>query len=140
MHLNVIFFLSLYKPVTIEIKESAVESSNSEKLLGVTIDSKLSFDDHITILCCKTSQKLHALSRVASYMSFDKKRILLKTCITSQFNYCPLVWMCHSRGLNNRINNLHERALRIVYQDKKSDFETLLKNDKSVTIHVRNLH
>ena len=44
--------------------------------------------------------------------------------------------MCHSRGLNNRINNLHERALRIVYQDKKSDFETL----KSVTIHVRNLH
>ena len=69
-------------------------------------------------------------------MSFDKKRILLKTFITSQFNYCPLVWMCHSRGLNNRINNLHERALRIVYQDKKSDFETLLKNGNS----VRNLH
>ena len=73
-------------------------------------------------------------------MSFDKKRILLKAFITSQFNYCPLVWMCHSRGLNNRINNLHERALRIAYQDKKSDFETLLKNDKSVTIHVRNLY
>ena len=48
--------------------------------------------------------------------------------------------MCYSRGLNSRINNLHERALRIVYQNKKSDFETLLKNDKSVTIHVRNLH
>ena len=60
--------------------------------------------------------------------------------ITSQFNYCSLLWMCHSRGLNNRINNLHERALRIVYQDKKSDFETFLKNDKSVTIHVRNVH
>ena len=100
----------------------------------------MSFDAHITILCRKTRQKLHALPRVASYMSFDKKRILLKTFITSQFNYCPLVWMCHSRGLNNRINNLHERALRIVHQDKKSDFETLLKNDKSVTIHVRNLH
>ena len=50
------------------------------------------------------------------------------------------MWMCHSRGLNNRINKLHERALRIVHQDKKSDFETLLKNDKSVTILVRNLH
>ena len=48
--------------------------------------------------------------------------------------------MCHSRGLNNRINSLHEHALRIVYQDKKSDFETLLENDKSVTIHERNLH
>ena len=57
----------------IKIKESAIESSSSEKLLGVTIDNKLSFDDHITTLCRKTSQKLHALSRVASYMSFDKK-------------------------------------------------------------------
>ena len=73
-------------------------------------------------------------------MSFDKKKILLKTFITSQFNYCPLAWMCHSRGLNNKINNLHERTLRNVYQDKKSGFETLLKNDNSVTIHLRNLH
>ena len=48
--------------------------------------------------------------------------------------------MCHSRGLNNRINNLHERALRIVFQDQKSDFKTLLKIGKSVTIHARNLH
>ena len=73
-------------------------------------------------------------------MSFNKKKILLKTFITLQFNYCPLVWMCHSRGLNNRISNLHERALRIAYQDKKSDFEALLKNGKSVIIHVRNPH
>ena len=132
------FFLSPDKPVTTKIKGSAIESSNCEKLLGVTIDSKLSFDDHITNLCRKTSQKLHALSRVASRMSFDKKIILLKTFITSQFNSWPLVWMCHSRGLNNRINNLHESVLRIVYQDEKSDFETLLHN--SVTIHVKNLH
>ena len=50
------------------------------------------------------------------------------------------MWICHSRGLDNRINNLHERVFRIVYQDKKSYFETLLENDKSVTIHVRNLY
>ena len=48
--------------------------------------------------------------------------------------------MCHSKSLNNRINNLHERPLRIVYQNKKSDFETLLKDNKYVTIHLRNLH
>ena len=57
------FFLSPYKPVAIKIKESAIESSNSEKLLAVTIDSKCSFDDHIANLCHKTSQKIHALSR-----------------------------------------------------------------------------
>ena len=47
--------------------------------------------------------------------------------------------MCHGRGLNNKINNIYERALRIVYQDKKSSFETLLKCDKSMSIHVKNL-
>ena len=47
--------------------------------------------------------------------------------------------MCHRRVPNNRLSNLHERALMIVCQDKKSDFETLLKNDMSVTIHVKKL-
>ena len=47
--------------------------------------------------------------------------------------------MYHGRGLNNKINNLHERALRTVYQDKKSSFETLLRHGKSVSIHVKNL-
>ena len=123
--------MSPYKPITIKIKESAIESSNSENLQGVTIDSKLSFDDNMII---------NFVYYPGFNMSFHKKIILLKTFIISQFNYRPLVWMCHNRGLNNSINNLHERALRIVCQDRKSDFETLLKNNKSVAIHVRKLH
>ena len=47
--------------------------------------------------------------------------------------------MCHGRGLNNKINNVQEKAVRIVYQDKKSSFETLLKRDKSTSIHMKNL-
>ena len=57
----------------------------------------------------------------------------------SLFSYCPLVWMCHSRTLNNKINNLHERTLRLVYDDRQSTFEELLNIDKSVVIHDRNL-
>ena len=70
------FLLSTYKPVTTKIKESTTESSDSEIRLSATIDSKLSFDGHIAILCRNTSQKLHGLSRASS---FDKKRIPLKT-------------------------------------------------------------
>ena len=47
-------------------------------------------------------------------MSFDKRRMVMKASIESQFNYCPLIWMFHSRTLNNKINRLHERALRII--------------------------
>ena len=56
-----------------------------------------------------------------------------------QFSYSPLVWMCHSRTLNNKINKLHESALRLVYDDRQSTFEELLNINKSVTIHHRNV-
>ena len=56
--------------------------------------------------------------------------MLFKSFIILQFSYCPIVWMCFSRGLNEKVNNIHETALRIVYQDKKFSFETLLKLDK----------
>ena len=57
----------------------------------------------------------------------------------SQFGYCPIVWMNHRRKLNNRINGVHERALRLVYGEYRSSFEELLEKDNSVTIHQRNL-
>ena len=90
-------------------------------------------------LCRKASQKLHALSRISQYLSQHKKQILFKTFVMSQFNYCPLVWMCHSRGLNNKTNNIHKRALRIAYQEKKSNLKYLLQKRKSVSIHMKNL-
>ena len=57
----------------------------------------------------------------------------------SQFNYCPLIWMCHSCENNNKINRLHERCLRIIYNDKRSSFNALLEKDGSVSIHERNI-
>ena len=57
----------------------------------------------------------------------------------SQINYCPLIWLCHSRKINNQTNKLHERALRLVYNDESSSFRELLERDKSVTIHERNI-
>ena len=63
----------------------------------------------------------------------------MKAVIMSQLSYCPLVWMCHSRILNNKINKLYERALRLVYDDRQPTFEELLNIDNSVTIHHSNL-
>ena len=57
----------------------------------------------------------------------------------SQFSNFPLVWMCHSRANNSKINRLHERCLRIIYSDKQSSFEELLEKDGYVSIHQRNL-
>ena len=59
--------------------------------------------------------------------------------VESQFSWCPLVWMFCSKKLNDRINRIHERALRMVYLDYTMEFEDLLKKDGSVTIHHRNV-
>ena len=63
----------------------------------------------------------------------------MKAFIESQFGYCPLVWMCFNRSCINLINHLHERALRIFYNDNVSSFEDLLQRDQSISIHQRNI-
>ena len=72
-------------------------------------------------------------------MSLDKRKMLLRAFIESQFSYCLLIWMFHSRSLNNQINRLHEKALRIVYGDSKPKFDELLQKDSSFSIHHRNI-
>ena len=87
----------------------------------------------------KANRKLSAL-RLCRFYNFGQRRLLMKYFIESQFAYSPLVWMFHDRGFNNKINKLHERTLRFVYQDDISSFEELLNKDKSVTVHHRNIH
>ena len=115
--------LSTKIAIDVHLEGACITLSSCEKL-GITIDSHLKFDKHISDLCDKFSKKINALCRVTD-MSLDKGRIVMKTFVDSQFNYCPLIWMLHARTLNNKINRLHERALRIVYSDSKS-FNTLL--------------
>ena len=117
----------------------SIKCSKSVKLLGINMDNKLDFNIHVSNICKKVSLKLHALARISHFLGTDKLRILMKSFIESQFGYCPLIWMFHSRTLNNRINRLHERALRLVYRDSTLSFEELLEMDKSFTIHHRNL-
>ena len=66
----------------------------------------------------------NVLGRITNYMSLEKH---------------PLIWMFHSRAINNKINRLHERALRIVITDFKSSFEGLLTKEKSLSIRERNI-
>ena len=70
-------------------------------------------------------------------MSANQRQLLMRSFTMSQFSYCRLTWMCHSRNINNQINKLYECALRLVYNDKSSSFRELLERDKSVTIHGR---
>ena len=125
--------------VSIKIGNDISSNITQVKLLGITLDKSFIFNKHVTILCKKANQNLHALARISKYMSTQQLRLIMKAFISSQFGYCPLIWMFHNRKLNSRINRIQERSLRFVYNDHKSTFSELLKKDNSVTVHNKNI-
>ena len=131
--------LSTTDAFNFKISETKIRNSNSKKLQGVAFDNKLKFEKQIITFCQRTNRKLNALARMTSYVELGKIRIFMNAFFNSQFNYCPIMWMCHSRALNSKINRLHERYLCIIYNDKTSTFKELLEKDNSVSIHYRNI-
>ena len=63
------------KSVSINNEESNVKNKKRQKLLGIKLDSSLSFEGHITSLYKKTNQELHALGRIVNYMDPPKRKI-----------------------------------------------------------------
>ena len=123
----------------VHILHCIVSECDCEKLLGVKIDVNINFNDRISDLCKKASRKISALARVTPFIGLSKRKLLMNAFFTSQFSYCLLIWMCHSSSNNRKINMLHERCLRIIYNDKQSSFTELLNKDSSVSIHIRNI-
>ena len=123
-----------------KLNESQIMKNSEEvDILGIKVDRKLTFHQHIKEICKKAGQKLSALLRMSPYIDKDKRKIIYNSIIKSQFNYCPLVWMFCLRKSNNLMNKIQERALRITHNDFESDFEELLLKNNEITIHHRNL-
>ena len=115
--------------MTINIANDCISNSTDQKILGVI------FVKHNLIkLCKKAGQKIHALARISNFTSLNQRKLIMNAFISSQFSYCPLIWMCHSRSLNAQINKIHECTLRIVYNDSNSSFEELLVKYGSIRI------
>ena len=110
---------------TATINNSYIESEDKQLLLGITNDSNLTFENNISSICKKASQKWNTLEGITPYMNIQTRKTIMKSClVTSKFSYCSLIWMFYSRRLNN--NN-------------KSTFQKLLNKDDSVSIYHRNL-
>ena len=64
-------------------------------------------------ICNRVSKKLHALARISQYMNIHKRRMTMKAFIASKCGYYPLVSTFYIKELNNQVNKVHERVLRI---------------------------
>ena len=124
---------------SIVIDNKTIESSKSVKLLGLTIDNKVNFGIRINNICKVASAKIKGLGRIRNRLNLSEVKILYNSFILSQFNYCCLVWMFCSKPLQNKINQIQKRALRLVYNEPSLNLDKLVELGKSTTIHIKNI-
>ena len=125
--------------LTFEVDDRTIPLTDKVKLLGVTIDSQLKFDDHIKALCQTANRKISAFSHVANFLNYEKGKILYNTFATSNFNYCPLIGMYHKETSTNQVDRVQKRELRILHNDFSLLFEVLLTRTDERKVHIKNL-
>ena len=80
------------------------------KLLGVTIDDKLSFVSHVSQICSKINSKLHCLKRLY-YMPNDVKLLFFKSIVMPHFDYCSSISIYYSKTALQKLSNCYYVSL-----------------------------
>ena len=103
------------------------------KLLGETIDFKLKFDIH------KASKQSGVLKRIGKNLCELGKLNIYHSFILLDFSYCPLTWYFCGEANTKKLEKIQERALRFIYNDYVSNYDTLLALSKMPTLKLRRL-
>ena len=110
----------------INVENTITSSSEAMKVLGVKIDDKLNFTEHILDVCTKARRQLYTLQRLKQVLDYKSHTAIYKSFIMSSFNYCPIVWMFTCKRSLDRIEIIQKRALRFVLDDSESSYHDLL--------------
>ena len=104
----------------------SIEPSEEVTLLGVRLDYQVVINHHTNELCKKTGRQVNALKRLCHHISHAVRMAVFRAFILSNFQYCPAIWHHCSVSNTKKIEKIHERALRYVTNDYKSDYRCLL--------------
>ena len=100
-------------PQKLTIDEKVITSSENVTLLGLEVDSKLHFDEHISKLCNKSTGQLNALCKLGPLIGLEERKILLNSFVYVNFNYRPLLWHFSSRKTINKIENIQKKLHKV---------------------------
>ena len=110
------------------------------KSLRIYISNRLNFHCHISQLFKKAGKKVYVLTRVFKYINILQCKLIANGFIMSQFSHCLLIWISNSRAMEHRINRIHDKALKLIYQNQTQlTFTVLFQENKIVSIHQRNV-
>ena len=118
---------------------SCIISQDCVKVLGITIDKQLHFNEHISLCCTKAARQLNAFARISKYLNLNSRRAIHHRFIASNISYCPLVWHFCGKANNAKLEKIQERSLRILCIDYTSSYEELLRNTGLSTLLLNRL-
>ena len=114
--------------ISICFKDVTLKGANSINILGVEFDQNLSFNSHIHKICNKTSQQINASMRIKTNLDERSKLAIYNAFIVSNFNYCNSVWAFATKSSLIKLDKANERAIRMIYDDKNTPYDVLLKD------------
>ena len=134
-----LMFIGTKESKSIFLNNIEIKASERIELLGLLIDNKLTFKQHVSKICKNANNKLSAINRLRNLINTSQTKSLINTHVLSYFFYCPLIWMFLNKNENEQINKVHKRSLKIIHNNYSSNFEELLLIDDSTKIHTRHL-
>ncbi len=123
----------------IKLGEHQIMNTKTTKIVGVTIDDELKFDQHITLICKKSARQLNVLRKFSHILDSDARMTVYKSFILSNFNFCPLIWHFCGIGNTRKLEKIQKRALRFVLQDFTSSYSELLQKANMPTLYLSRL-
>ena len=120
----------------ISLDGHVITRGNTLKMLGVTLDDKLNFNEHIRNMCQTASCQINALKRISNFLNEQCRMHVYKSFISANFNYCPIVWLFCGKTNLKKLEKLQERALATVYCDKSLAYEDMLKRSGQLCIRL----
>ena len=120
----------------IDLDGHVISRGNTLKMLGVTLDDKLNFNEHVRNICQTASCQINALKRISNFLNEQCRMNVYKSFINANFNYCPIVWLFCGKINLNKLEKLQERALATVYCDNSLTYEDMLKKSGQLCIRM----
>ena len=123
----------------IKLSNVVIKPKNSVKLLGVILDNKLNFKEHIDNICKIASRNTNCLARIRNFIDVKHSRLLYNAYIKSAFGYAPMIWMFCQKTSYKKIESVQKRALRLVFSEPEKPFKEILETYNENTVHCMHL-
>ena len=108
-------------------------------MFGVDIDNRLKFNEHVSNVCTKASQRVGVLVRIKNMIPARAKLQLCKAAILPYLIYSRTIWHFCCASDKRKLERVQERALWAVFNDKVAGYEKLLRKADLPNLQNRRL-